>query len=56
MAGAVCVPIRLAGINGKIIGTFGIGTVREHEYRAAEINALQEIANSLAIELGSWRV
>ena len=48
VGGAVCVPIR----NGeKIIGTFGIGTRREHEYSAAEINALQDIANSLAAQL-----
>ena len=49
VGGAVCVPIR----NGdKIIGTFGIGTKREHEYSAAEINSLQDIANSLAAQLG----
>jgi signal transduction protein with GAF and PtsI domain len=49
VGGAVCVPIR----NGeKIIGTFGIGTKREHEYSAVEINALQDIANSLAGQLG----
>jgi len=48
VGGAVCVPIR----NGdKIIGTFGIGTAREYNYSAAEINALQEIANSLAGKL-----
>ncbi len=48
VGGAVCVPIR----NGdQIIGTFGIGTQREHEYSAAEINALQDIANSLAGQL-----
>jgi signal transduction protein with GAF and PtsI domain len=49
VGGAVCVPIR----NGeKIVGTLGIGTQREHEYSAAEINALQDIANSLAGQLG----
>jgi len=48
VGGAVCVPIR----NGeKIIGTFGIGTRREHEFSAAEINALQDIANALAAQL-----
>jgi L-methionine (R)-S-oxide reductase len=48
VGGALCVPVR----NGdKIVGTFGIGTVREHEYSAAEINALQDIANSLAAQL-----
>jgi L-methionine (R)-S-oxide reductase len=45
VGGAVCVPIRSGE---KIVGTFGIGTAREREYSAAEINALQEIANSLA--------
>jgi GAF domain-containing protein len=45
VGGALCVPIRSGE---KIVGTFGIGTVREHEYSAAEINSLQEIANSLA--------
>ncbi len=45
VGGAVCVPIR----NGdKIVGTFGIGTVREYEFSAAEINSLQDIANSIA--------
>jgi len=48
VGGALCVPIR----NGdKIVGTFGIGTKREHEYSAAEINTLQGIANSLAAQL-----
>ncbi|HZL12720.1 MAG TPA: GAF domain-containing protein [Verrucomicrobiae bacterium] len=45
VGGALCVPIR---DGDKIIGTFGIGTRREHEYSAAEINSLQEIARSLA--------
>ena len=49
VGGAVCVPIRHGD---KIIGTFGIGTKREHEYSAAEINSLQDIANSLAAQLG----
>src|SRR5580704_13172322 len=48
VGGAICVPVR---IGGKIVGTFGIGTVREHDYSAAEINALQDIANSLATQL-----
>lgn len=48
VGGAVCVPIR----NGdKVIGTFGIGTKREYEYSAAEINSLQDTANSLAAQL-----
>jgi GAF domain-containing protein len=48
VGGAVCVPVRSGE---KIVGTFGIGTRREHEYSAAEINALQAIANSLAAQL-----
>jgi GAF domain-containing protein len=48
VGGAVCVPIR----NGdKVIGTFGIGTAREYNYSAAEINALQDIANTLSAQL-----
>jgi len=43
VGGAVCVPIRT--------GDLGIGTQREHEYSAAEINALQDIANTLAGQL-----
>jgi len=49
VGGAVCVPIRSGD---KVIGTFGIGTAREYEYSAAEINALQDIANSVAVQLG----
>ncbi|MES1180755.1 MAG: GAF domain-containing protein [Verrucomicrobiota bacterium] len=48
VGGAVCVPIRAGD---KIIGTFGIGTRSEREYSAAEINALQDIANSLAVKI-----
>jgi L-methionine (R)-S-oxide reductase len=44
VGGALCVPIR---DGGKVTGTFGIGTRREHEYSAAEINSLQEISNRL---------
>ena len=45
MGGTLCVPMRKAG---RVIGTFGIGTVREHEYSAADINELQALANQLA--------
>jgi len=51
VGGAVCVPVRVGGNTGRIVGTFGIGTMREHEYSAAEINALQDIANSIAGQL-----
>jgi len=53
VGGAVCVPVRLGGNTGKIVGTFGIGTVRERDYSAAEINALQDLAKSLADALKS---
>jgi signal transduction protein with GAF and PtsI domain len=49
VGGALCVPIRAGD---KIVGTLGIGTQREHEYSAAEINSLQDIANPLAVQLG----
>lgn len=42
VGGALCVPIRRGD---QIIGTFGVGTIREHDYTAAEINLLQDIAN-----------
>jgi GAF domain-containing protein len=48
VGGALCVPIRSGD---KIIGTFGIGTRREHEYSAAEINALQDIAATISNQL-----
>ena len=44
VGGALCVPIRRGD---QIIGTFGVGTVREHDYTAAEINLLQDIANAV---------
>lgn len=49
VGGAICVPIRSGD---KVIGTFGIGTAREHEYSAAEINALQAIANTVGAQIG----
>ena len=45
VGGALCVPI-FAG--DKTVGTFGIGTMREHEYSAAEINLLSDIARLIA--------
>jgi GAF domain-containing protein len=45
VGGALCVPIRQGD---KLVGTFGIGTRREHEYAAAEINALQDVAKMVA--------
>jgi len=45
VGGALCVPMRRGY---KLVGTFGIGTVREYDYTAAEINLLQEIAALVA--------
>jgi GAF domain-containing protein len=48
VGGALCVPIR----NGeKLVGTLGIGTVREHEYTPAETNSLQETADMIGEQL-----
>lgn len=44
VGGALCVPIRKGD---QITGTLGVGTRREYEYSAAEINLLQDIANDL---------
>jgi GAF domain-containing protein len=44
VGGALCVPIR---DGHQLIGTLGIGTQREYEYSAAEINSLQEIGRRL---------
>lgn len=41
VGGALCVPIR---VGDRLVGTFGIGTMREHEYSAAEINLLLDVA------------
>jgi GAF domain-containing protein len=48
VGGALCVPIRRGG---NMIGTFGIGTQREHEFSAAETNALIDIANVVGKQL-----
>ncbi len=48
VGGALCVPIRLGD---KLVGTFGIGTMREHEYSAAEINRLLDVARLIGSQL-----
>jgi L-methionine (R)-S-oxide reductase len=45
VGGALCVPMHR---DGKIVGTLGIGTQREHEYTAEEIERLREVANLIA--------
>jgi GAF domain-containing protein len=44
VGGALCVPI-YAG--DTLVGTFGIGTLRQHEYTVAEIKELQDIARTV---------
>lgn len=48
VGGALCVPIH---VGDKIIGTFGIGTMREHEYSAAEINELIDVSKKIGNHL-----
>jgi len=45
VGGALCVPIR---DGGKIIGTLGIGTVRQHEFTVDETRQLEEIGRRAA--------
>ena len=44
VGGALCVPIR---DGEKIVGTLGIGTLREHQYTPDETRELEEIAKEL---------
>jgi signal transduction protein with GAF and PtsI domain len=44
VGGALCVPIRH---NDKIVGTLGIGTVRQHEYTPDETRELEEIGRQI---------
>jgi L-methionine (R)-S-oxide reductase len=48
VGGALCVPLRHGP---AIVGTLGIGTAREHEYTSAETQALEEVANVMAMHL-----
>lgn len=48
VGGALCVPIRK---EGKIIGTLGIGTMRQHEYTPEETQRLETVADSIASHL-----
>jgi L-methionine (R)-S-oxide reductase len=48
VGGVLCVPLR----NGPVIvGTLGIGTVREYEYSPAETQSLEEIGRLLGLGL-----
>jgi len=48
VGGALCVPMQR---DGKIVGTLGIGTRRQHEYTSEETARLQDIANGIAAAL-----
>jgi len=50
VGGALCVPIR----NGnKIVGTLGIGTIRQYEFTAEETKKLEEIGKTIGANLES---
>jgi L-methionine (R)-S-oxide reductase len=40
VGGALCVPLRS---NEKIMGTLGVGTIRQHEYTAEETKSLEDV-------------
>lgn len=44
LGGSVCVPVRTGD---KLTGTFGIGTIRPHEYTADETRELEEIGRRI---------
>jgi len=48
IGGALCVPIR---DGEKIVGTIGIGTIRQHEYTPGETRALEEIGKLIGAQL-----
>jgi len=48
VGGALCVPMHR---DGKIVGTLGIGTRRQHEYTSEETDRLQEAANLIAAQI-----
>jgi signal transduction protein with GAF and PtsI domain len=50
VGGALCVPIRH---NEKIVGTLGIGTVRQYEYTPEETRALEDIGRLIGRSLNS---
>jgi GAF domain-containing protein len=49
VGGALCVPIRK---DGKIVGTLGIGTRREHQYTQEETQRLEKVADLIGAALG----
>ena len=45
VGGALCVPIRRGD---KIVGTLGVGTIRQHKFTAEETKSLEEIGRRVA--------
>lgn len=52
VGGALCVPMRAEGV---IVGTIGVGTVREHQYTPEETALLEEVGGVLGRFAGFWR-
>ena len=48
VGGSICVPIRK---DGKVIGTFGIGTMRQHDYTPEETKRLEDVADLVGARL-----
>lgn len=48
VGGALCVPLR---DHDKIVGTIGIGTIRQHEYTPDETRGLEEIGRLIGRQL-----
>ncbi len=52
VGGALCVPLRADGV---IVGTLGVGTLREYEYTAEETRLLEEVGHILGKAVGDVR-
>ncbi len=49
VGGALCVPLR---DGGAIVGTIGIGSIRQREYTPAETQSLEEIGRQIGAHIG----
>jgi L-methionine (R)-S-oxide reductase len=49
VGGALCVPLRAGG---KIMGTLGVGTIRQHEYTAEETKLLEDVGRLVGDSVG----
>jgi L-methionine (R)-S-oxide reductase len=52
VGGALCVPLRADGV---IVGTIGVGTMREHQYTSEETELLEEVGGVLGKFTGGRR-